>query len=204
MAIVAVAGVTLAATTLLGVTFQGEKAGSGSAQLGSGSQEVGSLLATANRDRLAICVDAPGGSPELVAQARSEIEAVYTDIANEPYWERVGLTDAVREPVVDAGCPSEPFLLQLGVVSEDGRTIKSAPRNSEASIYRVFVFVLPSEQIERLPVGRRKGLAPQESIGERHVWHQVTTGLYLTADQVRDSTYLTDALKRAIGLREPY
>ncbi|MDO8614324.1 MAG: hypothetical protein Q7T33_01130, partial [Dehalococcoidia bacterium] len=70
--IAAVAGITLGVTTLLGVTFQGE----GSAQGGSGRRFVDNLMATANRDRLAICVQPVGFGDSGSETAAAELQAL--------------------------------------------------------------------------------------------------------------------------------
>ena len=121
--VAAVAGITLGVTTLLGVTFQG----SGEAQESLGSQRVEGLLITANRDRLAICVQAVGVDRSVEATAKSAIETALIEVAKHPRWEASGL--GVASPVVDIGCPSPPSVLRPGVKIEQHHASLAATRH---------------------------------------------------------------------------
>ncbi len=196
----AVAGITLGATTLLGVTFQG----SGEAQ--QEVRRVESLLLTSNRDRLAICVQGVGADSTLEATAKSSIETALIEVAKHPRWEASGLGAA--SPLVDIGCPAPPAALQPGVkiyqLGDKGVHVEPTPIVEEASYYRLFVFILSPGELERI-----FGPAPSLTLVAEEAFRSgdeiigVTVGLYLSADQLGDPQSLSEKLKRAVGLWEP-
>jgi hypothetical protein len=209
--VAAVAGITLGVITLLGVTFQG----SGEAQQPPGAQRVEGPLLTANRDRLAICVDAvgsagdfqiAGGAAALEASAKSTVEAALTDVAKHPQWESSGL--GLAPPLVDIGCPSPPAVLRPGVEIEQmgkGRIfVLPFPCVEEASSYAEFVFILPPAEIERV-FGKdpELTLADQETFCGEGGSVGVTGGLYLTPADLDDVPTLAEKLERAIGVWYP-
>ncbi len=184
----AAAGITLGVTTLLGVTFQG----SGEAQVPLGAQLKEGLLLTANRDRLAICVQAVGVDSSLEAKAKSAIETALVEVAKHPRWEATGL--GVASPVVDIGCPSGP-------ASRDLET----QFVTEPSFYRLFVFVLPQEEFDVPFAGLpRLRTASQEVVCEGDSCGEVTSGLYIHSGELGDVAFLTDALAQGVGLELPY
>jgi len=120
--------------------------------VGSGSELVGGGLLTANRDRLAICVqDIDSGASESEAKARVEIALI--EVQQNPLWEKAGFGQ--KDPRVKVGCPSPPLMLQPDVEVIDARmgseleVWSKALVVAEASYYRVFFFVVPSETIAR-------------------------------------------------------
>ena len=195
--VVAVAGITLAVTTVLGVTFQG----SGKAEHGAASEWTRDLLLTANRDRLAVCVQPIGVDAGLTSSAKARIEDALQGVAEHPYWQDMGLSAAVDSPVVDVGCPSDPPAPDpdLGVPIDN----LLGHRVSEASYYRLFVFVLPQQELDAWVGGLNRRSGPQESICSGDVCFEVTTGLYLTAEEVDDVPFVVERLNKAIGLEDP-
>ncbi len=167
--IAAVAGVTLAATTLLGLTFQG-----------SGSQPTQGAQTTTRGPGLAICVQAveieaapspdndqvwraAPGDPAIQAEAKAQVEAALAEVTKHPYWEPAGY--AATPPVVDEGCPSDPLVLRREVrwINGDPFGDIPGPPVAEASYYRIFVFVMPSlDHIDHLLGGLHTRIAPQE------------------------------------------
>jgi hypothetical protein len=79
-------------------------------------QEEG-LLLTANRDRLAICVDAIDVDRTHLTRAVERIEALLPLLAQHPAWRPGGLN--AGEPAVDAACPDSPAVLKPGVEVQD-------------------------------------------------------------------------------------
>jgi hypothetical protein len=194
--VVAVAGITLGVTTLLGVTFQG----SGEAQENLGSQRVEGALLTSNRDRLAICVQAVDIDSSIEATAKSGIEAALIEVAKHPRWEASGL--GVASPVVDIGCPSPPSVYRAGVRLQPGGgkglVVYPPVVVDKPSEYRAFVFILPPSEFDRLFAD-----ADPYVVEEFFARVEVTTGLYLSSDELNDQPSLTEKLKRPIGLWEP-
>ncbi len=191
-------------TTLLGVTFQG----SGEAQQGDAAMLKKGLLGTANRDRLAICVQAVGVDPSLEATGKSAIETALVEVAKHPRWEASGL--GVASPVVDMGCPSPPAVLRSDLKIDRlgkglGVSTVPFPCVEEASYYREFVFILSPAELERI-FGKdpELTLADQETFcGGASGNMGVTGGLYLIPADLDDVNLLTEKLKRAVGLWEP-
>src|SRR5919108_6324294 len=112
--------VLIAVSTMLSAVTAGigiSRAGPATVRRGSGLS--GNALLAANRDRLAICVHAAAGGVVDMAQARARVQAALKEVAKHPKWSSFGY--GVAPPVVHAGCPSPPYLLEPGVtVSSNG------------------------------------------------------------------------------------
>ncbi len=194
--VAAVAGITLGVTTLLGVTFQGR-----GAAVQGGSQYVGGSLLTANRDRLAICIEAVDVAGSLEQTAKSQAEAALTEAAKQPNWAQVGL--AKVPSIVDIGCPSPPALLapsaDITRTGKFGLVVNSAPVVKDASYYRVFLFILSEDKLASTFAGEYP-IATQEWI--RRSQDEVTPatlGLYVGPQQAADSNYLAAWLLFLVG-----
>jgi hypothetical protein len=194
--VAAVAGVTLGVLTLAGVTFQG----SGSAEEGPLVGPSGNLLITANRDRLAICIDSASpvtsAPASLPANAKEAMQTALQEVARHPYWQRAGITLA---PVVDVGCPSPPPPI--------GDPSSYAPIEgvwgfpvSMPSYYRVFVFVLDPHELQKLVGTSRSRRAPQELSCLGDSCAEITAALFLSVDELADPAFVTDNLEKATGL----
>ncbi len=203
MALAAVASAALGTSMLLGVTYRSDS----SAPLGFGAPQLPFLL-TANRDRLAICVDAvgfyAGETEDVEAAAKSAIEAALAEIGM-----RVALGPpalGVGPPLVATGCPMSPAIFgELGVV-ESPRSPENALGRvvREASDYRVFVFVMPYKDIRRLTESSPIRVSAEEHILIGDVGVLATTGLYLASEELLDAQFLADALMRALGFKPPF
>jgi|FLYL01.1.fsa_nt_gi hypothetical protein len=155
------------------------------------------LLITANRDRLRLCVQAVPRDPAAEGRAVSLIQSALAELkARHPLWRSAGLKEA--QPVVEPGCPSDPALLHPGAEPIVGDPYTS--RVTEPSKYRVFVFILPQAEIDRLFARWPLRQAIQESICQGHVCSEVTSGLYLSTEEIENRQFLYDALAKTIGL----
>jgi hypothetical protein len=198
--VAAVAGTTLGVTTLLGLTFQG----SGEAEQRDASMLKEGLLTTANRDRLAICVQAVGVDSSLETKAKASIEAALIEVAKHPYWEPAGYAVA-ESPVVDIGCPASPPPLDLEAQSVNPPEDVQPSFVSEPSYYRLFVFVLPQGDVDTLVSGLpRLRTGSQEVVCEGDSCGTVTSGVYIGAEELGDLPLLADALQQGLGLELPY
>ena len=162
-AMTAVAGITLGVTTLLGVTFQGQ-----------GTQTVEGADPATRGPGVAICVqaveiDADGqplrGDSAIEAAADFSVKAALVEVTKRPVWDDAGL--GVVPPVVDVGCPSPPLAVLGGPLWISGHPNDGipAPLVTQASFYRLFVFVMPSlEEIDRVLAGTTHRRAAQEFI----------------------------------------
>jgi hypothetical protein len=71
---------------------------------------------------------------------------------------------------------------------------------NRANRFRAFVFVLPDGQVNKLFGNTARRTAAEEMLCAGKVCAEVTTGLYLSPQELRDSQVLKAALERAIGL----
>ncbi len=204
----AVAGITLGVTTLLGVTFQGQ-----------GTQPVEGANPAARGPGLAICVqaveiDADGqplrGDAAIEADAKSSVEAALTEVAKHALWDDAGY--AAVDPVVEIGCPSPPLAVLGGPSWISGRPNDGipVPLVTEASFYRLFVFVMPTlEEIDRVLAGTTHRRAAQEFISanidrEGPTLVQVTSAVYVTPEEIQaGGSFLSDVLAEGARLGKP-
>lgn len=158
-------------------------------------------LLTANRDRLAVCVQALSGAA-LPGEAQAAIQGVVPAALRHPWWD-----SRLPAPTVETDCApaATPFLLQPGAAS-----IKGKPAGDFRSLYvarpsrfRLFVFVLPQAQITALFGDSPYRTAPQEFLCREHTCDEVTTGIYVSPWELRDAAFLKLALQRGIGLENP-
>ncbi|HSH80694.1 MAG TPA: hypothetical protein VLA19_19375 [Herpetosiphonaceae bacterium] len=159
-------------------------------------------LLTAGRDRLAVCVQPLSGaiSPD---EARAPVEAVLPAALQHPWW----VADGLAAPVVETNCAptATPFLLQPGATSILGKP--SGNFNSldvtQPARFRLFVFVLPQTQIRAIFGDSPYRVAPQEFLCREHQCSEVTTGIYVSPEELRDAAFLKLALQRGLGLERP-
>ncbi len=205
-----VAGITLGVTTLLGVTFQG-----------SGAEPAGGTESASRPPAATICVqaveiDADGqplrGDPALETAAKSSVEAALVEVAKRPIWDDAGY--AALPPVVDVGCPSPPLAVLGGPLwingypNDEGTPV---PLVTQASFYRLFVFVMPSlEEIDRMsPSSARNRRAAQEFISaniyrEGPTLVEVTSAVYVTPGEIESGgRFLSDVLAQGLGIGGP-
>jgi len=161
---------------------------------------VSGALLTANRDRLAICVQGVGDATAAVTEARERVEQALARVAQHPQFVPAGL--GAGPPVVDIGCPHGPYLLEPGVFWEDGIPITGYGRTvEEASIYRLFVFLLPPEVLAGVIHGRHDiRRTAEEMLCQGHNCGEVTSGVYLTPDEINDDRFLVEWLTKGLGL----
>lgn len=166
----------------------------------AGPYNIRSLLLTPNRDRLALCIQPVAGSGLAADEVRALVQTTLPRVATHQYWAVAGL--AVAPPVVEVGCPSEPYLLRPGAAMAGAKEVGTAdlPRVANASPYRVFVFILPEAQINAIFGVTASRAAVQELVRDGGQCGEVSTGLYLSPQELRDPQVLTGLLERAIGL----
>jgi hypothetical protein len=158
-------------------------------------------LFTANRDRLAVCVQSLSGAA-LPGQAQAAIQGVLPAALRHPWWD-------ARLPVsvVETDCAPAvtPFLLQPGAASIMGKpTGDFGPLSvSTASRFRIFVCVLPQAQITALFGDSPYRTAPQEFLCQEHTCDEVTTGICVSPQEQGNIAFLKLTLQRGIGLEKP-
>jgi hypothetical protein len=192
----------LAAFTILLLFSLGGAEDRGDPSRPGGSEYVGLPMFTANRDRVAVCVQAIDVDISE-SYARDRIEVALADATENPSWERVGLPSA--KPRVDVGCPRPPaaFAPDVRAVETGKGLYLDLLPVKQASYYLIFAFVVPPEKRGEI-FGTKRPVTTEEIFKlSIHEWSGVTTGLYLTADEVNDREFMVDCLTDAVGLREP-
>jgi hypothetical protein len=113
-------------------------------------------LVSPNRDRLRICVQVVRVAVDQ-GRAREAVEAALRETAKHPSWRSGGLD--VAPPVVDSGCPQEPVVLKPGVVFQGPKSLEGfdiaywGSVVEEPSHYRLFVFIVPREELAAHVIG---------------------------------------------------
>lgn len=151
-------------------------------------------LLTTNRTSLKICVQSlvPGVDSRII---QGQIKGAMTSVSNHPDFQRAGLG---REPVVvDAGCPSAPTITNPRYTSKDMSGVPAVV--TTPSQYRLFVFVVSSDQLTRAFTWRPH-LTPQEMMCAGDACNEVTTAAYLTPTELLDRTALERSLTQGVGL----
>jgi hypothetical protein len=160
----------------------------------------------------AVEIDADGqplrGDAAIEAAAESSVEAALVEVAKRPIWDDAGY--AALPPVVDVGCPSPPLAVLGGPLWISGRPNDEgtpAPLVTEASFYRLFVFVMPSlEEIDRVLAGTTHRRATQEWISmnifdEGPTRVGVTSAVYVTPGEIQSGgRFLSDVLAQGLGI----
>ncbi|MDO8616829.1 MAG: hypothetical protein Q7T33_14000, partial [Dehalococcoidia bacterium] len=175
---------------------------------GSGRRFVDNLMATANRDRLAICVQPVGfgdsgsetAAAELQALAKPVIEGALAEARDHPQWDARGGSGPLP-PVVDGGCPAGPAPTRSALP----RPVEhiSGHRVREAGYYTVFVFIVPDADLDQLLGGSTIRTANQETICDRDVCNPVSWAIYLKPGDLQDPSFVTNVVERVLGL-EPW
>jgi len=164
-----------------------------------GDEQVPTALRTANRDRLAICVETVDVDISE-SDARARVDVALIELTRHRRWEELGLAQNVR---VDAGWPSPPLAFDRnGVPGNDGREVFGVPSGfvEEASYYRLFVFVVDEGRLVRA-FGQDTAITTQEFLGTGgDVFSGVTGGLYVDPDHVDDRGLMITCLGSAFGV----
>lgn len=166
------------------------------------AERVNSPLITGDRDRVAVCVEDlrekanDSDREELFEQAIAAVE-------KRPEWPRANL-DGVGTSV-SFGCRATPYLLSEGIRFENGGFVEmdNFGATDKPSQFRVMVFILDDEQIDRMFTDSPLRTATQESVCSDGVCAEVTSGLYLKASETEDPALLEQRLAEAIGLVKP-
>lgn len=162
-----------------------------------------SYLLTKNRDSLTICIENyseqfPGeelSGGQLTNNALFEVE---NSLSKHARWEAQGL-DKVDINFV-SGCSFKPLLLEPGknhvFFSGDIDSIRTV---ENASKERLGIFIVDNDVINKHFNDAPLRMAPEEFICEKNECNEVTTGVYLTADEYQNIR-LTQELSYALGL----
>jgi hypothetical protein len=218
--VAAAAGVTLGVTTLLGVTFGG--GGSGAAEsLPAGRQGAPPAARDAPDpahggdgdggptpipsdewpSKKTMCVQSVGVTPSTAASveaaAPARIEEALEIVAQNPYWEVVGLD---RHPlVVDIGCPSLPPEPLPGF-SNPAIEVMFGYEVPRPGKYSRFIFILPPDELRALVGQSERRWAMQEFVRVGDSVEPTADGLYISTDELNDIEFLAKLLEDTMGL----
>jgi hypothetical protein len=146
-----------------------------------------------------------GVSQAAEAVVKSTIELSLTEVARHPGWTDGGF-DELPPPTVKIGCGSSPAVYDQPPEGPPVPSFFAAPGKTvvEANYFRVFVFVLPEDEIVRLAGDPPFYLSIEESLCSGDACRQVTTGLYVSERLGSDEAFMQEQIKRAIGLERPF
>lgn len=162
--------------------------------------DFGTLLLTTNRASLKLCVDSkvPGISNETL---KTNIELYLEYVKQHPDFVPSGLAGNAS-PQVDAGCPGPARITDPGFRYRSGSSDLRGIGVDEPSPYRVYVYVVPQEQITPLADKPFRGV-PQEMYCQQPAdCAEVARAVYLTPADVSNAGLVARELARAAGLDE--
>lgn len=165
-------------------------------------------LRNRSREGLAVCINAVAGVTIDAAHAKQVVENVIEILSQGDRWLRTEYAHA--PPVVDVGCSQSPSVLDRGVtishIGDETIQVREEFRAPETlSSYRVIIFTMPDQIIERLsrglsrPVSARDRRQAEEFICHGHVCGEVTTGVYLRPQELTDQSIVHLVLEYALG-----
>jgi hypothetical protein len=174
------------------------------------SHWTGSLLITADRDRLSICINTVGLTNKAVVEASAvaSVGAALAEVKKSAAWQSaMEETPVAANTEVVAGCPggtltAAPTRGEWGdrVANYWGRTVK------QASPHVIHVHVLPESEILRIvgPAGNHH-VAIEEVLCSGDECTVATQALYYSPSDLADLELLTREMEFALSLRsEPW
>lgn len=169
-------------------------------------------LGAKSRDRLAVCVEPIRGVQLDRDRILALVQPAVLRVVSHPVWQRVSSSQI--PPVIDFGCPLAPLLLDkekdASASPKDWVQRRGLARQvSTATPYRVFLFIIPAEDVAREFQGDSifSRVASEETLcdGVKHdvVCEEVSRGIYISADELLDSSALDYALMRGLNFASP-
>ncbi len=189
LSLVLVALIGVAAYIVTGALDLGT-GGEGSAQDSSPDDRfVSGGLRTANRDHFAVCLDTYNLSSSAVAEALPNVVDAVTEAATDPEWiSSVG----TAPPTVDLGCPAPPAPLVGDVkTSSTGRILIAGDTNvTEASLFKLFLFIVPEDTIAQTFSGAPP-VAAQETLKRNLDQVEIVTfAIFVSIEEASSIEYL--------------
>jgi hypothetical protein len=167
-----------------------------------------------DRDRrLQVCVKAAGGAEIDEARALLSTQRALQKVTTYSKWRTIPMS--ALPPVAELNCPEQPVLLQPGVRVEvhsgvAGRGLPRIPAVEQPSKYQVLLFVLPTQEIERLFLGHpsNRRWENEEQRCERHVTPMFTDldcipwtrGIYVTPSEIIDEEAILNCFTELYNL----
>ncbi len=168
------------------------------AQVTGDHDAIGRALRVDSRAELTLCVDREGAVPSdaQVNRVRDALGGALAAATDSPY--------EYPNPTVGEGCP--PPVVLFGEKLDYGHRYSLVPARllestSDASRYRIHVYVLPSTVYESTFGGDPYATTAEERICEGDVCLWVTQGLYITPGTNEDT--IRRALRAMLGLNPP-
>jgi hypothetical protein len=153
------------------------------------------------RDRLRVCVEAVELSQFDASKAVADVYRALEVAAREPRWSERNFGRG-GGPVVDVDCPGEPYLLRPGVRFSGGKGTGNEPFVTQTSPYKLHVVVLKHERLDAIFNGevlhRR---AAEEILMQGHQGAEVSTGVYLSEEEFKDSNFLAELVMDGLSIK---
>lgn len=166
-------------------------------------------LKVTSRDHLALCIQGISGATVDPVSATSKARDAARRVQSHPSWSLLRIRD---DPIsVAYGCPSPPVLQPSGALIGRTQRLITTKYVSDASEYRLFIFVMPAVEVQRSfgSDSLYSRVATEETIcvsaettsGQR--CDGVTSGVYLTEAELDDPEAFNYAILRGLNLAEP-
>jgi hypothetical protein len=164
----------------------------------------GNMLLASNRETLGVCVEIVDDVDLVTAQSLANTVNFLLDnqIPSHARWSELGYENFQVQ--VDAGCPTDAYLLEPGAAHPllpDSQKAKiPVPIIEVPSLYRIHLYIVSSALIKQVFGEADLRSAPQEMICEGFECFEVTSALYLTPDEAVNVEILRDRLERVLAL----
>jgi hypothetical protein len=143
---------------------------------------VPGILATSNRDHLAICVRGVGVSPGEEAEVTAAVRAALPKLAENPAWWKAAA--GLPPPTVDNDCPAKPAIYDpdAWVAGQEPRSLSDpllfGRIVSLPDAHRVVVYVIPEDELVRIGADRLP-FSHEEVVCRGDQCIEVTSGVYV-------------------------
>lgn len=151
-----------------------------------------------SRENLRVCVE-PEPS-DARGDAAANVRAALARLNGDERFRAAGYDKPPWQAAAD--CPAPGGLLASGQRHvKAGGTYATGPVVSHPSPFRLFVYVVPTSEIERMFGSLPFHFAGQEVFCQERQCATVTTALYVDADAIRNEDRLVTEIEQALGLR---
>lgn len=165
----------------------------------------GNALLASNRSELAFCIDEADLEQDISLESlASNVQSlIETQIKTTPRWSELGYDQFSIK--VDVGCPGEPYLLQPGAIhpllsGSSTSSTTSVPMANIPSPYRVHIYVVSQTAVQSLFGEADMRSSPEEMLCAGNVCYEVTSGVYLTPENVNNLQVLRNRIERVLAI----
>lgn len=161
---------------------------------------AGNPLLSTNRTELGFCID--NFTNQDFVTFSDQIQKIIKDIEQDtPLWEEQGYKNYPIQ--IKNACPNAPYLLNLSakhpILSPLGESIDyPVPIVQIPSDYRFHIYVVPDEVIMNHFQETDIRTAPQEMLCDGEQCYEITTGLYFSAKEITDTSYIRSKIQQLL------